>query len=111
MTPEEWGNTVRVAVAVNYRYNDTWKLRGGIAYDPTPVKTAFRTPRVPDADRTWLTFGARYKLSANDAWDFGYAHILIKDAPINKTEPNRGTLTGEYESNVNILSVQYSRTF
>lgn len=111
VTPEEWGNTVRVAVAVNYRYNDAWKLRGGIAYDPTPVKTAYRTPRVPDADRTWLTFGARYKPSAHDAWDFGYAHLFIKDAPINKTEPNRGTLTGEYESNVNILSVQYSRTF
>lgn len=111
VTPEEWGNAVRVAVAMNYRYSDVWKLRGGIAYDPTPVKTAYRTPRVPDADRTWLSFGAQYKASANGTWDFGYAHLFMKDAPINKTEPGRGTLTGNYESNVHILSVQYSHTF
>lgn len=111
LTVENWRNTVRVAIGANYRYNDAWKLRGGIAYDPTPVKDEFRTPRVPDADRTWLSFGAQYKPSPNDTWDFGYAHLFIKDAPINKSEAATGTLRGNYESNVNILSVQYSRTF
>jgi len=111
VTTEDWRNTVRVAVGANYRYNDAWKLRAGIAYDPTPVKDAMRTPRVPDADRTWLAFGAQYKPSANDAWDFGYAHLFIKDASISKNEGAGGTVRGNYESNVNILSVQYSRKF
>ncbi len=111
VTPENWRNAVRIAIAVNYRYNDAWKLRSGIAYDPTPVETVFRTPRVPDADRTWLSFGAQYRPSAKDAWDFGFAHLFVKDAPINKTEVGRGTLNGNYESNVNILSIQYSSTF
>ncbi|TCS36202.1 long-chain fatty acid transport protein [Paucimonas lemoignei] len=112
VTSEEWRNTVRVAIGANYRYNDAWKLRGGIAYDPSPVKDEFRTPRVPDADRTWLSFGAQYKPSANDTWDFGYAHLFVKDASINKTEASNGTtVRGNYESNVNIVSVQYSRKF
>lgn len=112
VTPEEWRNTVRVAAAVNYRYNDAWKLRGGIAWDQSPVRDEFRTPRVPDADRTWLSIGAQYKPTRDSAVDFGYAHLFVKNASINKAEPPvGGTLIGEYDSNVNILSVQYSRSF
>jgi long-chain fatty acid transport protein len=112
VTPEEWRNTTRVAVAVNYRHNDTWKLRGGIAYDQTPVKNEFRTPRIPDANRTWLAVGAQYKPSRQGTWDFGYAHLFVSDASISKAEPPLGgTLIGDYRNDVNILSVQYSHAF
>ncbi len=112
VTPEEWRNTYRLALALNYRYNDMWKLRGGVAYDQSPVKSEFRTPRIPDNDRIWLAFGAQFKTSRNGTWDFGYAHLFVKDASINKAEPPvGGTLIGDYSSDVNILSVQYSQTF
>lgn len=112
VTPEEWRDTIRVAVGVNYRYNDAWKLRSGIAYDESPVKTEFRTPRVPDANRVWLAFGAQYKPTRQSSWDFGYAHLFVKDSSINKAEPPvGGTLIGSYDNDVNILSVQYSRDF
>lgn len=111
VTPERWRNTVRYAVAANYRYNDAWKLRIGAAFDPTPVRDEFRTARIPDADRTWLSIGAQFKPSPQDAWDIGYAHIFIKDAPINKTEAGAGTQSGSYRNKVDIFSVQYSRAF
>lgn len=112
VTPEEWRNTWRVSAALNYRYNGMWKLRGGIAWDQSPVKDAFRTPRVPDANRTWLAFGAQYKPTRNDTWDFGFAHLFVKKSSINKAEPPvGGTLIGDYKNDVNILSVQYSRAF
>lgn len=112
VTPEEWRNTYRVALAVNYRYNDMWKLRGGIAYDRSPVRDEFRTPRVPDAHRKWLAFGAQYRPSRQGTWDFGFAHLFIKDSSINKAEPPvGGTLIGNYENDVNILSVQYNHAF
>lgn len=112
VTPQEWRNTLRVSAALNYRYSDTWKLRGGLAWDESPVKDEFRTPRIPDANRLWLTFGAQFRPSRHDAWDFGYAHMFIKDSSINKAEPPLGgTLVGGYKNNVNILSVQYSRAF
>lgn len=112
VTPENWRNTTRVAVAVNYRYNDMWKLRGGIAYDPTPVRDEYRTPRIPDEDRTWLAFGAQFKPSKHATWDFGYAHLFVKDASINKADPPLGgRLRGDYKNYVNILSVQYRQAF
>ncbi|MDB5728166.1 MAG: transporter [Noviherbaspirillum sp.] len=111
VTPEQWRNTVRVAFGANYRYTDIWKLRAGVAYDQSPVRSEFRTPRIPDNNRVWLSIGAQYKPSANGAWDFGYAHLFVKDSSIDKTETLGGRLTGNYENNVNILSVQYSHAF
>ncbi|WP_136414303.1 outer membrane protein transport protein [Herbaspirillum sp. ST 5-3] len=112
VTPEQWRNTWRVSLGVNYRHNDTWKLRGGIAFDQTPVPNGFRTPRVPDANRRWLAFGAQFKPSRHGSWDFGFAHLFIHDASINKAEPPvGGTLIGDYNNDVNILSVQYNRLF
>jgi long-chain fatty acid transport protein len=112
VTPEKWRDTWRLSAAVNYHYNDEWKLRGGLAYDQTPVKDEFRTPRVPDADRTWLAVGAQYKPSKQSTWDVGYAHLFIKDSNINKAEPPvGGTLIGKYSNDVNIFSVQYNHAF
>jgi len=112
-TPENWRNTYRVSVGANYRYNDAWKLRGGVAYDRSPVRDEFRTPRVPDANRTWLAFGAQYKPTRNGTVDFGFAHLFVKDASISKNElaGGGGNLVGKYDNNVNILSVQYSHAF
>ncbi|MGB8339786.1 MAG: outer membrane protein transport protein [Burkholderiales bacterium] len=111
VTPEKWRDTWRISAAVNYRYNDEWKLRGGIAYDQTPVKDEFRTPRIPDNDRTWLAVGAQYKTSKQSAWDFGYAHLVVKDPTLNKSEPGRGTLVGKYSNDVNLFSAQYNHVF
>ncbi len=111
VTPEEWRNTWRVAAAVNYRYNDLWKFRGGLAYDQSPVNDEFRTPRIPDADRTWLGLGVQYKPSKQTAWDFGYAHLFVKDSAINKAERGAGSLVGNYKNDVNIISLQYSQDF
>ncbi|HEY9099237.1 MAG TPA: outer membrane protein transport protein [Thiobacillus sp.] len=110
VTPENWSNSYRYSVGANYRMNDKITLRTGVAYDETPVSDAFRTARVPDESRTWLAFGAQYRLSANSALDIGYAHLFIKDASINKTESGV-TLTGQYEASVDILSAQFTHNF
>ena len=61
-------------------------LRGGVAYDETPVSDAYRTARIPDGDRTWMAFGGQYRVSDRSTFDFGYAHLFIRDTHINKTE-------------------------
>jgi long-chain fatty acid transport protein len=44
--------------------------------------------------------------------DFGYAHLFIRNASINKSEPPLGgNLVGTYKNDVNILSVQYNQSF
>jgi long-chain fatty acid transport protein len=110
VTPENWQDSYRYSVGANYHLDDKLTLRGGVAYDETPVSDAFRTARTPDASRTWLAFGAQYRLSAKSMLDVGYAHLFFEDARINKTE-NGITLGGTYASSVDILSAQLTLDF
>lgn len=110
VTPENWSDSYRYSVGANYRMNDKVTLRGGMAYDETPVSATFRTVRIPDENRTWLAFGAQYRLSSKSALDFGYTHLFIQDAKINKTESGV-TLAGKYDASVDILSAQLTHNF
>lgn len=110
---ENWKNTWRFSTGANYHYNQTWLARAGVALDQAPVPDSHRTARIPDNDRIWLALGGQYKPSANDALDFGYAHLFVKDSTIADMQAasGRGDLVGNYENSVDILSVQYTRSF
>lgn len=110
---EHWKNTWRVALGANYRYNEQWLARMGVAHDQTPVPDAYRTARIPDSDRTWLALGGQYKLSAAGKIDFAYAHLFMKDAPIanDQTAAGAGNLVGTYSNSVDVLCVQYAHEF
>ena len=105
---EQWDNSMRYAVGVDYQHDQQWTFRGGIAYDETPVSNEFRTARIPDQDRTWLAIGASYKVSDRLKLDAGYTHIFIDDPKIDETLdlPLNHRLLGEYEGSVDIISVQ-----
>jgi long-chain fatty acid transport protein len=113
VTPENWDDSYRYSVGVNYHLNDKLTLRGGVAYDETPVSDTFRTARIPDENRTWIAFGAQYRMSAGSALDFGYAHLFVEDARISKIEGTAPpiTLSGTYEASVDILSAQLTLNF
>jgi long-chain fatty acid transport protein len=111
LTPENWDDSYRYSLGLNYRLHDALTLRGGVAYDQTPVSDAYRTARIPDQDRTWITFGAAYRFSQSTRLDVGYAHLFVRDASINKTEIGPVTLVGNYESSVDILSAQLTLDF
>jgi long-chain fatty acid transport protein len=107
-------DTMRYSLGASYRMNDAWTVRTGIAFDESPVPNAEdRSVRLPDNDRTWISFGARYSLGTTGALDVGYAFVKIKDAAINNNQAalGRGTVNGNYKADVNIVSVQYSRGF
>lgn len=112
-TIENWDDTYRYSLGANYHLNDRITLRGGVAYDQTPVPNAYRTARIPDGDRTWIAFGGQYRVSDRSTLDFGYAHLFIRDVRINKTEGTAPpiTLTGTYEGAVDILSAQFTHNF
>jgi long-chain fatty acid transport protein len=115
--PLRFEDTWRAGLGVNYRLNDGFTLRLGTAYDKSPVQDAYRTPRLPDEDRVWASAGFQYRFGKTQAIDFGYAHLFVKDATSNlgnqdaSSSPPTGTLLGTYTSRVNILSIQYRRTF
>ncbi len=111
-----WKDTWRYGVGANYRWSDQTKLRFGLALDKTPTNDVDRTPRLPDQDRTWVAFGVQHRVSKTGVLELGYAHEFIKDARVNNTVPGvptcaAGCLTGRFESQADIFSVQYSHSF
>jgi long-chain fatty acid transport protein len=112
VTTENWQNAWRFSLGMNYRPNEKWKLRSGVAWDQTPVpNSTLRTARIPDNSRTWLALGASWYFTKNSSLDFGYAHLFVPSTPINHTEQASGTLVGSYDSSVNIVSVQVAYSF
>ena len=113
-TPENFDDVWRVSVGANYRHNDRWLFRGGIAYDQSPVNFTDRTPRLPDEDRWWLSFGAQYKYSPQLKFDAGFTYITSKEASISQAAGNAaafGLLQGNYDAYTTIFSVQGTYTF
>ena len=110
-TNENWQDSWRYSLGVTWHQDAAWTWRAGVAYDETPVEDAYRTPRIPDESRTWVALGGQYRLSGKSALDFGYAYLFVEDASINSTVAGAGTLLGNYDNSVNILSAQYTYTF
>jgi long-chain fatty acid transport protein len=108
-------NTWRTSVGATYKPNDAWILRAGFAYDQSPVTDPqFRTPRLPDADRTWYAIGAGLKATPSLSFDFGYVLIKVDQAQVRKTSaPSlanenalRGNLSVDYTGTIQVLSAQ-----
>ena len=111
-----WDDTLRLSVGANYKPNGHWKLRIGVAYDPTPTNDVDRTPRLPDQDRLWVALGAQYRLSKSSTLDVGYAHEFIRDASVNVRVPGvatcaAGCLNGHFENKADIISIQVNLNF
>ena len=114
--PFHWRDTFRYSIGANYKPNSAWKIRMGVALDQTPTNDVDRTARLPDQDRTWVAFGAQYKVSKSGTLDFGYAHEFIKDASVNTPVPGfttcaAGCLNGKFSSKADIISIQYSHVY
>jgi long-chain fatty acid transport protein len=126
-TPENWKDSWRFALGASYQINPDVKLRAGIAYDQSPVPDLYRTVRIPDNDRTWLSLGGQWKVGPG-ALDVGYAHIFVKDSSFCYTTfsapgvPQQGPcgtvpaalqvqVQGTYKNSVDIIGVQYSLKF
>jgi long-chain fatty acid transport protein len=115
-TPENFKDAWKLAVGTNFRRSDSWMFRGGLAYDQSPVQEAFRTARLPDASRTWLTTGMQYRWDRSTRLDFGAAYVWVKSASIHESghPPNvaaSGLIKGSYKSNTVILSGQLTYEF
>ncbi|MES2213200.1 MAG: outer membrane protein transport protein [Pseudomonadota bacterium] len=116
-TPEHFRNTVRTSIGTEYHYRDKWTLKTGAAYDPTPTRPGFRTVRIPDADRFWLSMGVMYRLSARAHVDVGYAHIFFRSIEVQDCGPVSATngmpvtasyIEGAYQTKGDVLGIQIS---
>ena len=116
VTPANWVSSSTYSVGMNFKKNDRWTYRGGIGFDDSPVPDAYRTARIPDNDRKWLSLGMSYKTAGNVRIDLSYAHIMSKDSSISETRNLVSTspgaavdsLIGDYDSSADVLSIAVS---
>jgi long-chain fatty acid transport protein len=95
----------RYAIGFEWYACKNLTLRTGFAYDETPIQsTDFRTPRIPDNNRYWLSFGAKWSPRDWLDLDVGYAHLFVDD-PLSTFTDNQGhQLLGTYDAHVDIVS-------
>ncbi|WP_159709557.1 OmpP1/FadL family transporter [Geminicoccus flavidas] len=109
-TTQNWSDTWFASVGAAYRLNEQWTLRAGAAFDQSPVPNDDRTPRIPDADRYWLSAGVSWAPWQDWTFDLGYSHIFLEDTEVDLTaggagNATRGNLSANYESQINIIAV------
>jgi long-chain fatty acid transport protein len=112
---EQWSDTVRWAGGVQYKASEKAKLRLGVAYDPTPTSTEFRTFRIPDADRFWLSAGYNVELIPNLSLDFAYTHIFALTNGevnlVNNPAAPAGNINGTFDLSANIFAIGLKYNF
>ena len=99
-------NSWRFAWGAGYKATDKAKLKFGIAFDRTPVRDEYRSPRVPDNNRLWLSLGGQWNAGAVGKFDLGYTYLYVIDPTISQ-----GAVQGKYDASAHIVGVQYSVGF
>lgn len=111
---QAWNDVWRVSAGLSYQQSEKLTLKTGMAYDEDPVPSPqFRTARIPGNDRTWLSFGATYKVNNKISFDVGYAHLFLDETPIDNASEAAGgtTIRGTYDVTVNLFSAQLNWQF
>ncbi|UDF36301.1 UNVERIFIED_ORG: OmpP1/FadL family transporter [Shinella sp. XGS7] len=129
-TPENWTNTLRASLGLNYQWSDALTLRGGVAFDQSPVTQRNRTASLPDSDRSWISAGLNWKLDKKRSIDLAASYVHVKSgqidqydnggivdasgAPVCDSTRNTSscaTTRGNYKLNSLLFGVQYNHQF
>lgn len=110
---ENWHDTVRSSIGIRHFINPKLNIKVGLAYDPSPVPENNVTARIPDNDRWWGSVGAGWRLDEHNNIDIGFTHIWVKDVNINQGTATSlvGNLNGSYNSDINIVGLQFTHNF
>ena len=98
--PRNWEDTYHYAIGADYRLDEQWTLRAGLAYDTDPVNAKDRTADMPLDEQIRYAVGADYirdsgmRISGSLVYaDYGDAEIDSQRAP-----PLFG-MQGDYKTN------------
>lgn len=95
----EWEDTWLFSVGADYKLNNSWTIRGGIAYEMDPIDDqSTRMAVIPDTDRLWLTLGSTYKYNDDLQFDVGAAYLKgIGDKDLYSHQGAGAIKVGEYD--------------
>lgn len=115
---QNYKNTWSFAAGARYQATPDLELKAGLQFDATPSVDGFRSTRVPDGDRTWVSGGAAYKLSNSWVLDLAATYVDVSEEDINLTHTvaigansTTSTLQGSTEGSVGIFSAALRYNF
>jgi long-chain fatty acid transport protein len=101
----DYKDAVRYAIGFEWYPTKNFTFRLGFAYDETPIQSAnFRTPRIPDSNRYFLSAGLRWSPTRFMDFDIGYAHLFVQDPTVDFTDSQGHELEGKFDAAVDIVS-------
>ncbi|WP_051176379.1 OmpP1/FadL family transporter [Luteimonas mephitis] len=105
-----WKDSWFYSVGAEYKLNERWTVRGGVARDDSPVSLPHRTPRMPDQDRMWYSLGATWAVSDSLDITASYSRIQLADTPVIGIASSSGSyISGKYDGGADNygISAQY----
>ncbi len=110
---ENWRDTNFYSIGTSYMLDNQWKLRLGLAYDQSAVRYAHRTPRIPDSDRIWYSFGLGYQYNDRLSFDAGYTYIKAHSARMNSaiTGNDGSHVSADYSNSVKVFAFSVNCAF
>jgi long-chain fatty acid transport protein len=100
-TPKKWEDTMSFHVGGEYAISHAFKVRAGLAYDPTPSPSDTLTPDLPDANRMAAALGAGYAFG-NAQLDLGYQFVVLPN--MTSTAP---TYPAKYSGNAQVVGLTF----
>ncbi len=108
----EWQDTWLFSVGADYRINDAFTVRGGLAYETSPIDDqSTRMAVIPDTDRVWFSLGASWYPTQDLQFDVGATYLMgVGDSDLY--DDVNGKKVGEYDSlDAYLLGVQMQYRF
>lgn len=73
----DWQDTWLFSVGADYKINSAFTVRGGIAYETSPIDDqSTRMAVIPDTDRLWLSLGASWHATKDLQFDVGATYLM-----------------------------------
>ncbi len=108
----KWQDTWLLSVGADYRINDAFTIRGGLAYETSPIDDqSTRMAVIPDTDRVWFSLGASWYPTNDLQFDVGATYLMgVGDKDLYSDVD--GYKVGEYDSlDAYLLGVQMQYRF
>lgn len=103
--PLYYSNTWFSAAGIDWIVTEKWIVKGGFAYDQSPVQNQYRELRIPEGDRYFLGLGITYNANTNFVIDLAYQHIFYKQAERIEDNPS---VIGSPFTNAQGISLGYT---
>ena len=101
----DWHDVFRYSGGVAYKWSEALTLRGGLAFDESPIPTRNRGPGIPDSDRWVIAAGFGWQVTPSATLDAAYQHLFFRDGETARVSATSSVMVGEFHNDVDIFTL------